>query len=51
MKRFLTVMLLLVFAGSMAFAQTGKPAKEKKSDLTAKVPVDKKLKSASWPTA
>ena len=31
MKRFLTVMLLLVFAGSMAFAQTGKPAKEKKS--------------------
>ena len=44
MKRFLTVMLLLVFAGSMAFAQTGKPAKEKKSDLTAKVPVDKKVK-------
>ena len=37
-------MLLLVFAGSMAFAQTGKPAKEKKSDLTAKVPVDKKVK-------
>ncbi len=44
MKRFLTVMLLLVFAGSMAFAQTGKPAKEKKTDLTAKVPVDKKVK-------
>ena len=44
-KRFLMMLLLLV-AGSMAFAQLGtlggdKPAK--KSDLTAKVPLDKKV--------
>ena len=42
MKRFLTALLLIVFVGSMAFAQTGKG--EKKTDLTAKVPVDKKVK-------
>ena len=44
MKRFLTTLLLLLFVGSMAFAQTDKAAKEKKTDLTAKVPVDKKVK-------
>ena len=44
MKRFLTTLLLVVFVGSMAFAQTSGKASEKKTDLTAKVPVDKKVK-------
>ena len=44
MKKFLTTLLLLLFVSSMAFAQTDKAAKEKKTDLTAKVPVDKKVK-------
>ena len=44
MKRFLTTLLLLLFVSSMAFAQTSKPNKEKGTDLTAKVPVDKKVK-------
>ena len=38
MKKFLTTLLLLLFVSSMAFAQTDKAAKEKKTDLTAKVP-------------
>ena len=44
MKKFLTALLLVAFVGSMAFAQTGTTPKEKKTDLTAKVPVDKKVK-------
>ncbi|MBR6441494.1 MAG: insulinase family protein, partial [Bacteroidales bacterium] len=36
MKKFLTTLLLLLFVSGMAFAQ-------KKTDLTAKVPVDKKV--------
>ena len=43
MKKLFTLLMLLAFVGSMTFAQT-KPAKEKKSDLTEKVPVDKKVK-------
>lgn len=43
MKKLLTLILLLALTGSMTFAQN-KPAKESKTDLTAKVPVDKKVR-------
>ena len=43
MKKAFTLLMLLVLVGSMTFAQT-KPAKDKKTDLTAKVPVDKKVR-------
>jgi len=44
MKRFLTTLLLLIFVSGMAFAQTGKAASGKQTDLSAKMPVDKKVK-------
>ena len=43
MKKLLTLIMLLALVGSMSFAQD-KPAKDKKTDLTAKVPVDKKVR-------
>ena len=43
MKKLLTILMLLTLIGGMNFAQAQK-AGEKKSDLTAKVPVDKKVK-------
>ena len=45
MKKQFWMMMLLLFIGSTAFAQFGTADKQaKKSDLTAKVPVDKKVK-------
>lgn len=45
MKKQFWMMMLLLFIGSTAFAQFGTADKSaKKSDLTAKVPVDKKVK-------
>ncbi len=43
MKKLLTILMLLAFMGSMTFVQA-QGAQGKKSDLTAKVPVDKKVK-------
>ena len=43
MKKLLTILMLLTLIGGMNFAQAQK-AGEKKTDLTAKVPVDKKVK-------
>ncbi len=43
MKKIFMFLMLVAFLGGMSFAQTDK-AKEKKSDLTAKVPVDKKVR-------
>lgn len=43
MKKILTILMLLAFVGSMSFVQA-QGASGKKSDLTAKVPVDKKVK-------
>ena len=43
MKKLLTILMILTLIGGMNFAQAQK-AGEKKSDLTAKVPVDKKVK-------
>ena len=45
MKKNILFALLLLFVGSVAFAQLpGSGDKEKKSDLTAKVPLDKKIR-------
>lgn len=43
MKKLLTILMLLAFMGSMTFVQA-QGAQGKKSDLTTKVPVDKKVK-------
>ncbi|MBR1835052.1 MAG: insulinase family protein [Bacteroidales bacterium] len=43
MKKLLSILMLLAFVGSMTFVQA-QGAQGKKSDLTAKVPVDKKVK-------
>ena len=43
MKKLFTIIILLIMVSGMSFAQT-KQAKEKKSDLTEKVPVDKKVR-------
>ena len=43
MKKLLTILMLLTLIGGMNFAQAQKSG-DKKSDLTAKVPVDKKVK-------
>lgn len=46
MKKLLALLLLFAFVGTAAFAQMGNDKKDKaeKSDLSAKVPVDKKVK-------
>lgn len=43
MKKIFAFIMLLALVGSMSFAQTN-TGKEKKTDLTAKVPVDKKVR-------
>ena len=44
MRKHISLLLLFALIGSMAFAQLPGAKAEKKSDLSAKVPVDKKVK-------